>query len=155
MTYPGNSKMTPRFMTPRMSLAALVVGGALIASAAPAGAQTMSYRQAGALIAKSCGPAIEKYCGKVNIGTGEVLGCLQQHKAEVPPQCFADFSAVLDSIGRRVAAQGNAYRACQADVAEFCQGVQPGNGNLRDCLVASKNVVKGACRQVLVDAGWY
>lgn len=115
----------------------------------------MSYAQAGALIARSCGPSIEKHCSKVNIGSGQVLGCLQEQQASVPQQCFTDFNAVLASISRRVAAQKDAYSLCQADVAEFCQGIQPGDGNIRDCLVASKQVVRGACRQALVDAGWY
>lgn len=119
-----------------------------------ASAQTLSYAQAGALIAQSCGPSIEKYCSKVNIGTGQVRQCLTQHQAEVPPQCFADYDRVIASITRRVAAQQEAFKVCSRDVAEFCSGVQPGDANILNCLLESSKVVKGECKQTLIDAGW-
>lgn len=135
----------------------LALGAALLMGAFSGGAQaqTMSYAQAGALIAKSCGPSIEKYCNKVNIGSGKVLGCLQAKQSSVPAQCFADYNAVVASLAKRVAAQAGAYKACQREAAQYCQGVQPGDSNIRDCLVDAKDVVRGTCRQTLIDAGWY
>lgn len=132
------------------------VAAALIALATANGAQaqTLSYAQAGALIAQSCGPSIEKFCSKVNIGTGQVRQCLTENQASVPPQCFADYDRVVASIARRVAAQQGAFKACSADVAEFCKGVQPGDANILDCLLEASKVVKGACKQTLIDAGW-
>ncbi|CAH1660910.1 cysteine rich repeat-containing protein [Chelatococcus asaccharovorans] len=127
----------------------------LCSFAVNASAQTMSYAQAGALIARSCGPYIERYCSNDNIGGGRVLGCLQANQANVPQQCFADYNAVIASISARTAAQSGAYSACQQDIAQYCQGIQPGDGNLRNCLVASKDVVGGQCRQTLINAGWY
>jgi hypothetical protein len=133
-----------------IALAALVFAG----WAGSAEAQTMSYRQAGALIAQSCGPSIEKYCGKVNIGSGQVMQCLNEHQADVPPQCFADYQRVVASIQQRAAAQAGSFKACSADVAEFCGGVQPGDANILDCLLGSSKVVRGVCKQTLIDAGW-
>ncbi len=138
-------------MTRLMLLAGLFLAGLTMG----ASAQTLSYADAGALIAKSCGPSIEKYCSKDNIGSGKVMDCLKSHQADVPPQCFADFAAVVASINKRVAAQGDAYNVCNADVRAYCSGVAPGDGNILGCLVDSKAVVKGACKQVLLDAGWY
>lgn len=131
-------------------LACLAFGG----FAGSAEAQTMSYREAGALIAQSCGPSIEKFCSKDNIGTGRIQQCLTQHADQVPQQCFSDFQRVVASIDRRAAAQAGAYQACSADVAEFCSGVQPGDANILDCLLASSKVVRGMCKQTLIDAGW-
>ncbi|MBS7540810.1 cysteine rich repeat-containing protein [Ancylobacter lacus] len=138
-------------MTRLMLLAGMILAGLTMG----ASAQTLSYAEAGALIAKSCGPSIEKYCSKENIGTGKIMDCLKSHQADVPPQCFADFSAVFASINKRVAAQGDAYKACNADIRAYCSGVAPGDGNILSCLVDSKAVVKGTCKQVLLDAGWY
>ncbi len=143
-------------MTPRMWLAAFAVGAALTGGlSAGASAQTMSYAEAGALIAKSCGPSIEKYCAKENIGSRTIMDCLNSHKANVPQQCFTDFAAVQASIAKRVAAQSEIFKTCAATAAEFCPGVQLGDGQLRDCLVQAKKVVKGACLQSLRDSGWY
>lgn len=133
-----------------IALAALMtigLGGA-------ASAQTMSYAEAGALIAKSCGPSIEKYCSKLNIGSGQVQQCLQDNKANVPAQCFADYAAVVASITKRVAAQGEAYKVCENDIRQFCPGVKPGDAQILDCLNASTKVVRPACKQVILDAGW-
>lgn len=131
-------------------LAALAFAG----TASSASAQTMSYREAGALIASSCGPSIEKFCSKVNIGTGGVRQCLNDHRADVPPQCFADYQRVVDSITRRAAAQVDSFKACSRDVAQFCGSVAPGDANILDCLISSSKVVRGTCRQTLIDAGW-
>ncbi|WP_247658305.1 cysteine rich repeat-containing protein [Aquabacter sp. L1I39] len=143
-------------MKPRMWLAVFAVGAAVTGGfGAGASAQTMSYSDAGALIAKSCGPSIEKYCPKDNLGTGKVMDCLKANQANVPQQCFTDYAAVIASISRRVEAQAEIFKTCAATAAEFCPGIQPGDGNLRDCLVQAKKVVKGACLKSLVDSGWY
>lgn len=132
------------------ALGALMLAG----MAGTASAQTMSYAQAGALIAKSCGPSIERFCSKVNIGTGQVQQCLQQHQDQVPRQCFDDFAAVQTSIAKRVAAQAGAGQACSASAQQFCSGVKPGDANILDCLLDSVKVVRPACKQTLIDAGW-
>ena len=132
------------------ALGALMLAG----MAGSASAQTMSYAQAGALLAKSCGPSIERFCSTVNIGTGQVQQCLQQHQDQVPRQCFDDYAAVQASIAKRVDAQYNAWKTCGPSAREFCSGVQPGDANMLDCLLASSKVVRPACKQTLLDAGW-
>lgn len=130
--------------------------GALVlaATSGAASAQTMSYAQAGALIAKSCGPSIERFCGQVNIGSGQTRQCLMQHQDQVPRQCFDDLTAAEASIAKRVAAQGEVGKACSASAQQFCAGVKPGDANLLDCLLDSVKVVRPACKQTLLDAGW-
>ena len=133
-----------------VGLAALLLAG----MAGSASAQTMSYAEAGALIARSCGPSIEKFCGKVNIGSGQVQQCLMQNKDKVPAQCFTDYAAAVASLTKRDAAQDSAFNICNADIRQFCPGVKPGDARILDCLIASSKVVRGTCKQVLVDAGW-
>ncbi|WP_247030505.1 cysteine rich repeat-containing protein [Ancylobacter crimeensis] len=137
-------------MRGRIWLAGLLLAGLTTG----ASAQTMSYAEAGALIAKSCGKAITTYCGKVNIGSGKVLDCLEKNNAKVPPQCFTDLRAAIASIDKRSVARQDAFRLCRADAAQFCGSVQPGDANLLDCLLASRKVVNKACQQALLDAGW-
>ena len=134
-------------------LAAMVLAG-MFTMTTGASAQTMSYAQAGALIAKDCGASIEKFCGKVNIGSGKVLQCLQQHRDQVPPKCFQDFAVAAASLSKRVAAQDDAFEICKHDIRLYCPGVKPGDARILDCLNASTKVVGAACKQVLLDAGW-
>jgi len=133
-----------------IGLAALLLAG----TAGAASAQTISYAQAGALIAKSCGPSIEKFCAKDNLGSGQIQQCLSQHKDQVPAQCFTDYSNVIASISKRVAAQQGAFKICENNIRQFCPGVQPGDANILDCLLASSKVVSATCKQVMLDAGW-
>ncbi|MCK0208901.1 cysteine rich repeat-containing protein [Starkeya koreensis] len=124
-------------------------------TAGGASAQTMSYAEAGALIAKSCGPSIERFCAKDNLGTGEVRNCLMSHQDQVPQQCFDDYAAARASIAKRIAAQSDAYSVCSASAREFCAGIQPGDANLLTCLQTASKVVRPACKQTLTDAGWW
>ncbi|HEY9212560.1 MAG TPA: cysteine rich repeat-containing protein [Ancylobacter sp.] len=133
-----------------IGLAALLLAG----TAGAASAQTLSYAQAGALIAKSCGPSIERFCSKVNLGSGQIQQCLSQHQDQVPAQCFTDYGNVVASITKRVAAQQGAYKVCENNIRQFCSGVQPGDANILDCLLASSKVVGASCKQVMLDAGW-
>ncbi|CAA0089570.1 Uncharacterised protein [Starkeya nomas] len=119
-----------------------------------ASAQTMSYAEAGALIAKSCGPSIERFCAKDNLGSGDLYQCLQKRGNQVPDQCGADYQNALASIAKRVAAQRDAFRICEPSIREFCAGVQPGDARLLDCLLTASKVVAPTCKQVLLDAGW-
>lgn len=81
-----------------------VAAVAFALSAGAASAQTMSFAQAGALMAKSCGPSIERFCAKDNVGTGQIAQCLSQHQDEVPRQCFVDMQTIKESIDARLAA---------------------------------------------------
>ncbi|WP_371345845.1 cysteine rich repeat-containing protein [Ancylobacter sp. IITR112] len=132
-------------------LAALLLAG----MAGSASAQTMSYAEAGALIAKSCGPSIEKFCAKDNLGTGEVRNCLMAHQDQVPQQCFDDYAAARASISKRIAAQSDAWNVCNANIRQACAGVQPGDANILNCLIDASKVIRPACKSILVDAGWW
>lgn len=128
---------------------------ALILSAGAASAQTMSFADAGALIAKNCGPSIERFCSKDNVGTGQIQACLMQHQDQVPQACFDSLQSAGVSLDKRMAAQEAAGKACNADARQYCQGVKPGDANLLDCLQTAAKVVNATCKQTLTDAGWW
>jgi hypothetical protein len=131
-----------------IGLAALL----LVATGGAASAQTMSYAQAGALIARSCGPSINKFCANVNIGTGEMIPCLQRNHA--PASCFRDFQMAQREIAQRLAAQRNIYSTCEASTRQVCPGVKPGDAYILACLNKAQRMLRPTCRQALRDAGW-
>lgn len=120
----------------------------------PAVAQTMSYKDAGALIAKSCGKDIERFCSKVNMGGGALRTCLTKVQAKLNAQCVADFSAAQASLDKRAAAQAAVPSICELDARRYCRGVKPGDGNYLTCLNAATKAVSADCKQALLDAGW-
>jgi hypothetical protein len=117
-------------------------------------AQTMSYSDAGALIASSCGKDIEKYCPKVNLGGGGIKDCMLAQQTKINPQCLADFQKVVASIDVRVAAQAAVPTVCKNDAARYCEGTAPGNAHFLSCLNTATKVVSKKCKQALADAGW-
>lgn len=126
----------------------------LLGLAGQASAQTISYSEAGALLAKSCGKDIEKYCPKVNLGGGALKDCLAAQEAKINPQCITDYKAVVASLDARVAAQAAVTKACRGDATQFCQGTAPGNAHYLDCLNAAKKVVSKRCTTAITNAGW-
>lgn len=117
-------------------------------------AQTMSYSDAGGLIARSCGKDISKFCANENMGGGALKTCLMKVETKLNPQCVSDYKAALVSLDKRADAQAAVPKLCNTDARRFCKGVAPGDGNFLTCLNASKRVVSAACSQALADAGW-
>jgi hypothetical protein len=138
-----------------MKSLAIGLATALIATSGfgAASAQTMSYSQAGALIASSCGKDIARLCPAVNMGGGALQDCLMQAQAKLNPQCVADYKTVSSSLAKRAAAQAAVPTVCDADARQYCNGVAPGNGHFLKCLNA-KRFVSAKCTQALADAGW-
>jgi hypothetical protein len=121
---------------------------------ASASAQTMSYKDAGALIAKSCGRDIERYCANVNMGGGALKDCLMKVEARLSPQCVTDYKTAQASLDKRAAAQAAVPSLCELDARRYCKGVKPGDGHYLSCLNMASKVVSGDCQQALADAGW-
>lgn len=134
----------------RILLAATLLAG----SAMAANAQTISYAQAGALLAKSCGPDINKLCPNVNLGGGAIQACMDKQISKVSAKCQADYAMATASIAKRDAAQDAIGKICNADAARLCQGMIPQDGNLLSCLLEATNVVSAACNQAITDAGY-
>ena len=121
---------------------------------ASASAQTMSYKDAGALIAKSCGRDIERFCASVNIGDGAMKDCLLKVGSKLSPQCVGDYKTAEASLDKRAAAQASVPQLCELDARRYCKGVKPGDGNYLTCLNTASKVVSAGCQQALADAGW-
>lgn len=137
-----------RFIKIGLAAAAMAIG------MAGASAQTMSYSDAGALLAQSCGKDITKYCAKVNLGDGALRDCMLSQRAKISPQCLTDYQTVVASITKRNAAQQSVAKLCKNDVVRHCQGMVAGDAHFLSCLNAASRVVTAACNQAIVDAGW-
>jgi hypothetical protein len=131
-----------------------IAAGLVMGLAGTVSAQTISYSEAGALLAKSCGKDIVKFCPKVNLGGGALKDCLTQRADKINPQCISDYKAVVASLDARLAAQAAVTKACRGDATQFCQGTAPGNAHYLGCLNAAKKVVSKRCTTAITNAGW-
>jgi OOP family OmpA-OmpF porin len=117
-------------------------------------AQTIGYGEALGQLAASCGKDIEKFCKRVNLGGGQIADCLEQHYGRVSARCKVTSLELAALLKKRAAARASVTRICELDRLQFCGGMQPGDGNLIECLEKSNYNVSAACQQAIVDAGY-
>jgi Cysteine rich repeat len=91
-----------------------------------------------------CRQEIEKLCPNVAPGGIALRDCINQHAAELSPQCQ-----------KRVAhmkARMEAWRqACKDDVQKLCPQEEPGHGNIGRCLRQHHDQLSQACQDQLAQ----
>lgn len=126
---------------------------ALLTGTSAAMAQTMSFEEAAKVLLNSCGKDIAKYCGNVNLGSGRMRNCLQG-TADVSAACKRDYNHVVTAVQKRANARIAVRKICDADARRLCGLVQPGDGQLLECMLASFRGVSAKCSQAITDAGY-
>src|SRR3954451_4517343 len=96
----------------------------LLAAPSLALAQTMSFEEAGTLLAASCGKDIDDNCRGVNLDPTRLKECLSRNQDVVSAQCKADYGRVFTMVQARAAARAGVFKACERDAAKFCPGAQ-------------------------------
>ena len=121
------------------------------ASAQPAHAETIGYAEALGDLAASCGADINRYCSKANLGGGEVAQCLERHDRSVSSACKASAARTAALLQKRSRARASVAKVCELDRLRFCGGIQPGDAQILGCMYQSRNHLREACRQALID----
>lgn len=126
----------------------------LLAGAEHVNAQTIGYAEALNQLSRSCGKDFEKFCKTATLGGGKIADCLEQHWANVSPNCKTANTMVRDLVVKRTKARAAAPRICELDRLKLCGSIQPGDANLMECFEAVKRNVSAPCRQAIADAGY-
>jgi hypothetical protein len=124
------------------------------ASAGTVAAQTIGYSEAIDRLAVACGKDIQAYCKGVNLGGGRIQKCLNANQAKVSAQCKTGFAAAFALLERRATAQASVVGICDIDIRKFCGSIQPGDGQILDCILKAERNVSPACNQAVIDAGY-
>ena len=85
-----------------LSLALLAAVIAASPAMSPAMAETMSFENATAILAESCGKDIDTNCAGVNLDAPRLKECLTRNQDSVSAQCRADYIRAFDAIQKRV-----------------------------------------------------
>ena len=91
---------------------------------------------------RPCQADVERFCADVEPGGGRVAACLRQHRSELSEECKTQGQEMRK---RRLAAR----EACDDDVEQFCQGVEPGEGRVVACLKEHMRDLSRECRGVM------
>ena len=117
-----------------------------------AAAETISFGDASAAIARSCGTDIRANCRGVNFDVTRLKECLYRNQDVTSPQCKTDFFQNFDAIQKRIAARVTVANACTREIVKLCGGSTKETSKSVPCLITAKGVSRN-CSQALGDAG--
>jgi hypothetical protein len=126
---------------------------ALLAVPSVAAAETMSFGDAVAMLAKGCGTEITSYCRGVNLDANRLKECLSRNQDVTSPQCKATYLQALDAIQKRIAARVTVANACTREIVKTCHGSTKETSKSVPCLVTAQGVSRN-CTQAMTDAGY-
>ena len=107
------------------ALAALAVGMMLVHTASA---------QAVPVGLNSCRPDVRKWCDSIRPGGGRLAACLQQHQADLTPDCSARLPILLN---------------CAQELHRLCGAGNP--RELRDCAEAKRSQFSAQCQALAVQ----
>ena len=126
---------------------------ALLTVPSLAAAETMSFGDAAANLAKNCGAEITANCRGVNFYTDRMKECLSRNQDVTSAQCKATYLQALDAIQKRIAARVTVANACTREIVKICHGSTKETSKSVPCLVTAQGVSRN-CTQAMVDAGY-
>jgi hypothetical protein len=127
----------------------------IVALAAPqlAAAETMSFGDSAALLAKSCAADITSNCRGVNFNSDRLKECLSRNQDVMSPQCKGTYLGVFDAIQKRIAARILVAQSCRLEIIKLCHGSTKETSKSVPCLMTVKGVGRN-CNQAINDAGY-
>ncbi|QOZ32599.1 hypothetical protein [Bradyrhizobium sp. CCBAU 53421] len=127
----------------------------VIALTAPslAVAETLSFGDSAAQLAKACGADITANCRGVNLDSNRLKECLSRNRDVISPQCKESYFSTLDAIQKRIAARVTVANVCTREIVKVCGGSTKETSKSVPCLVSAKGVSRN-CAQAVNDAGY-
>lgn len=90
-----------------------------------------------------CADDVRQFCPDVKPGSARIVSCLRENAARVSVACRERLDADALKARRLVEEFG---RSCQADVNQFCAGVDPGGGRVLGCLGQHQLELSSSCQ---------
>ena len=128
----------------------------LLALASPSLARAdtiMTFSEATAMLAKSCGAEIKANCRGVNLDSKPLKECLSRNQDVTSPQCKSTYLQALDAIQKRIAARVTVANACTREIVKICHGSTKETSKSVPCLMTASGVSRN-CTQAMSDAGY-
>jgi hypothetical protein len=113
----------------------------------------MTFGDAAALLAKSCGAEIEANCRGLNLDAVRLRECLSRNTDVLSPQCKNDYLGAFDAIQKRINARVTVANACTREIVKLCNGSTKETSKSVPCLTTAKGVSRN-CTQAMDDAGY-
>jgi hypothetical protein len=129
-----------------------LVLGLMVATPSLASAQSVTFEQAAALLAASCGEDIDANCRGVTLDPSRLKECLAHNQDVVSPKCQTDYPKSFAAIQQRITVRRAVYKSCERDAAKVCADATDNTSQLH-CLMSATKGLGWACKQALTTAG--
>ena len=116
-------------------------------------AETLSFGDSAAALAKAFGADITANCRGVNLDSNRLKECLSCNRDVISPTCKESYFSTLDAIQKRIAARVTVANACTREIVKVCGGSTKETSKSVPCLVAAKGLSRN-CAQAINDAGY-
>ena len=116
-------------------------------------AETMSFGDSAAQLAKACGTVITANCRGVNLDSNRLKECLTRNQDVMTPECKSSYLSTFDAIQKRIAARVTVANACAREIVKLCNGSTKETSKAVPCVIAAKGVSRN-CTQAITDAGY-
>lgn len=102
----------------------------------------------------ACRAEVQALCGAVQSQGREAMrACLQEKRSQLSPACQeAAANAKGKAKAKRKSGEGARSNACAADVERLCNGVQPGEGRIMQCLEQNQSQLSQQCSDGMAKA---
>jgi hypothetical protein len=89
---------------------------------------------------RPCADDAAKFCKGVNPGGGRMAACLKEHQKDLTPAC-------RQRTENMMMRSKEMHKACADDIDKFCQNVQPGKGQIANCMREHKSELSAECQK--------
>lgn len=93
-----------------------------------------------------CDDDVDKYCGNMQPGMGDIASCMDSHKDNLSYQC-KEWIKSMDHALRKL------KDACSWSARDFCRDVKPGYGRVVSCLKSNYDKLPPSCQEALNATG--
>jgi hypothetical protein len=125
-----------------------------LAACGPAVAATMSFEDATAILADTCGGDIDANCRGVNLDSSRLKDCLTRNQDSVSPQCKAAYLGAFDAIAKRVAARVAVRKSCEREATKLCGAAPKQDAKALACLLTATRGISANCSRAISEAGY-
>ena len=97
----------------------------------------------------ACGLDVKEYCSKVTEGGGRMIACLYGHADKISSACEYQMFKIANAFSESFKSVNEIADACMDDIDAYCDGSEPGQGRIINCLIERYEYISRKCYKTI------